>query len=351
MTVSSATYSPTHLLTYSPSHMTQLKRLGRDRFNDSVMEHARRDFVRVSDKHTVGEALAEVQRSQPPGRIVYFYVVDETGRLRGVLPTRRLLLSTPDTPIARIMVTHVITLPETATLLDACELFVMHRLLAFPIIDTEKRMVGVVDVDLYTDEISELTNREESDDVFQLIGVRLAQIQRAPLLTAFARRFPWLLCNIVGGLMCAWLAWQFEDVLERVVILAMFLPVVLTVAESVSIQTLSLALQAHHGQRFRWGEILSALLREIPLGAMLGMACGSAVAIVALAWLGEGQVALSVLFGIILAVTTAAILGLAVPTALLAAHRDPKIASGPIVLSLTDVAALFYYLGLATWLI
>jgi magnesium transporter len=331
--------------------MARLKRLSKDRFNDNVMEHARSDFVRVSDKHTVGEALAEVQRSETSGRIVYFYVLDETGRLRGVLPTRRLLLSTPDTPISQIMVANVITLPETATLLDACELFVMHRLLAFPIIDAEKRMIGVVDVDLYTEEISELASREESDDVFQLIGVRLAQIQRAPLLTAFARRFPWLLSNIIGGMVCALLAAQFDDVLDRVVALALFMPVVLAVGESVSMQTLSLALQAHHGQRFRWSETLLALTREIPVGAMLGVGCGASIGVMALVWLGHWQVALSLLLGITLAATTAAILGLAVPTALLAVRRDPRIASGPVALSLTDLATLSYYLGLAAWLL
>jgi magnesium transporter len=323
----------------------------KDRFSDNVMEHARRDFVRVRDNQSVGQALAEVQRSRPSGRIVYFYVVDESGRLQGVLPTRRLLLSPPETPITKIMVAKVVTLPQSATLLDACELFIMHRLLAFPVVDAEQRIIGVVDVELYTDEISELAHREESDDVFQLIGVRLAQVQRAPLLTAFARRLPWLLCNIAGGLMCAWLASRFEGILKQVVALSLFIPVVLAIAESVSIQTLSLALQAHHGVRFRWGDTLSALLREVPVGAMLGMACGSAVSGFALIWLGLGEVALSVLFGIIMAVTTAATLGLLVPTALSAFNRDPRIAAGPIVLSLTDLATLFYYFGFAQWLL
>ena len=322
-----------------------------DHLQDPALTHARTDFVRVLAHQTIGEALAHVQRSRPAGRIVYLYVVDDQDRLQGVLPTRRLLLNPPETPVTEIMVKEVVALPEHATLFDACEFFIMHRLLAFPIVDRDRRILGVVDVELYTDEISELARREESDDVFQLIGVRLAQVQRASLLTVFSKRFPWLLTNVAGGIAAAFLAGQFEGVLQKVIALSLFVPVVLAVAESVSIQTLSLALQAHHGNRFRWSETLRAFGREIPTGLMLGGGCGALIAAVVLVWQRLGMVALSILLSVTLAVTTAAILGLLIPTILHAAQRDPKVASGPITLALTDLATLTYYFGLATWLL
>lgn len=316
-----------------------------------ALEHSRRDFVRVRVDHTVAQALDEARQSRTSGRIVYFYVVDAQERLRGVLPTRRLLLSPPEAPVASVMVRDVIALPADATLMDACELFILHRLLAFPIVDADRRILGVVDVELYTNEISELARREESDDVFQLIGVRLAQVRRAGVVRVFSRRFPWLLCNIGGGLACAFLAGQFQAVLDKVIVLSLFIPVVLAVAESVSVQTLSLALQANRGNRFRWSETLRAFFREIPVGLLLGLACGGLVAGAALVWQRLGIVALCILLSMGAAITTAVVFGLAVPTALLAARRDPKLASGPIVLACTDLATMFYYLGLATWLL
>ena len=101
-----------------------------DHFAEPVLNHVRTDFVRILVTDSVGEALARVQGSQAGGRIVYFYVVDQEDRLHGVVPTRRLLLNAPETAVAEIMERKVITLPETATLLDACEFFMMHRLLA-----------------------------------------------------------------------------------------------------------------------------------------------------------------------------------------------------------------------------
>ena len=133
--------------------------------------------------------------------------------------------------------------------------------------------------------------------------------------------------------------------------LTLFIPVVLTVAESVSIQTLSLALQAHHGNRFQWSETLRAFGREIPVGMLLGLACGAFMGLVVLVWRQMGMVALSILISIALAVTTAAFLGLLVPTILHTVQRDPKVASGPIALACTDLATLFFYLATASILL
>jgi len=322
-----------------------------DHHAEKALDHARKDFVRVLATVTIGEALSRIQRQGAGGPIIYFYVVDEEGRLQGVIPTRRLLLNPPETPVADLMVRDVVTLPATATLLDACERFLEHRFLAFPIVDDQQRILGVVDVGLYTHEISDLVRREESDDIFQLIGVRLSEVQRASLAMVLTRRFPWLLCNIAGGLACALLAGLFQALLAQVVALALFIPVSLAVAESVAIQTLTLALQARHGHRQAWRQALAALAREVPVGLGLGAACGLVVASVALGWQGMHGVALSILLSMSLAAATAAVLGLLVPTLLHTLQRDPKVASGPIVLAATDLATLFYYLGLAAWLV
>src|SRR5271166_4217174 len=96
------------------------------------------DWTRLSPQQTVGQALQWLRDHPPAGRIIYFYVVDEAGRLCGVVPIRRLVLSRPENLLREIMVHRVITLPATATVLDACEFFIQHRLLAFPVVDDER---------------------------------------------------------------------------------------------------------------------------------------------------------------------------------------------------------------------
>jgi NhaA family Na+:H+ antiporter len=124
--------------------------------NDPVTKRMRQDFPRLRVGQTAGEALDWLRQHPPTGRVIYFYVEDEGGRLRGVLPTRRLLLSPPATPLADVMASQVVALPATATVLDACEFFIQHRLLAFPVVDADGRLLGVVDIDLYTNELAHL---------------------------------------------------------------------------------------------------------------------------------------------------------------------------------------------------
>lgn len=123
---------------------------------EPVTGHMHQNFTRLDSDQTVGEALDWLRTHPPPGRIIYFYVVDREGHLQGVVPTRRLVLSSATTPLTDIMVRKLIALPAQATVLDACEFFIQHRMLAFPVVDDDRRLLGVVDIDLYTDELGRL---------------------------------------------------------------------------------------------------------------------------------------------------------------------------------------------------
>lgn len=319
--------------------------------NGSISSTLRRDFSRLHVDRTVGEALAEIRRRPPPNRIIYFYVIDDDDRLQGVIPTRRLLLSDLQTPLSEIMVREVVTIPHTATVLDACEFFVMHRLLAFPVVDDQRRVVGTVDVELYTQELSELDRSEHSDDLFQLIGVHIAESQQASPGTAFRSRFPWLLANIAGGVMAAFLSGMFQRQLQEVVAIALFIPVVLALAESVSIQSVSLALQTLHGKRPTLRGVIAKLRREFLTGAMLGAACAAIIAVVAAVWLRDPRVVVCLLGGISGGVAIAAVIGVAMPNLIRISRRDPQVAAGPVALAMTDMATLLVYFNLARALI
>jgi magnesium transporter len=311
----------------------------------------RADFARLAAHQTVGEAIATARAAPPEGRIIYFYVLDAEGRLAGVVPTRRLLLSPDATPIREVMVTRVVTIPAAATVLDACEFFLLHKLLAFPVVDEERRMLGIVDVDLYTEELADVDRREELDDLFQLIGVHFEDSQARSPVAAFKSRFPWLLANIGGGIVAAFLSGLFQAELEKAVALALFVPVVLALAESVAIQSVSIALQRLHGRRPSVAAITAAVRHESATGIMLGLASAAAVALVALAWLGKGVVALALLGGITGGVVCAAVIGVAMPNLLRLFAREPQVAAGPVSLAATDMVTLLIYFSLARWLL
>jgi len=308
------------------------------------------DFCRVQIDQTVGEALADLRVQQPQGRIVYFYVMDETDQLLGVVPTRRLLMSLPDAKIADLMVRNVITIPSTASVRDACELFLANKFLAFPVVHNEK-MVGLVDVELFAEGIDDLEQTKQQEDLFQLMGVHLSAAQQASPLAGFLSRFPWLVCNIAGGILAAILTYAFEPLLAKVVSLALFVPVVLGLSESVAIQSVTLALLVLHGQRPSVAVLRQRILRELLTGALLGVTCGGIMAAVAVAWLGLAKVAVALLAGISVGVAGSAIFGLAMPYVLRLLKRDPQVAAGPIALVFADLLALTMYFSVAQWLL
>src|SRR5204862_728405 len=119
-------------------------------FNDSIARHARVDQPLLKANMTVEEALGAVRRQGLGERIIYFYVVDEHDRLAGVLPTRRLLTASPDMTLRELTVTRVVAIPATATVLDACEFFVLYKFSAFPVVDAERHILGLVEIRLFT---------------------------------------------------------------------------------------------------------------------------------------------------------------------------------------------------------
>lgn len=325
--------------------------LGEDNLDDPVVKYVRRGVVTLLTSQTVAEALSALRSQKPEEGVVYLYVVDEHGKLKGVVPTRRLLVSEPDTPVSSLMVTQIVTLPDTATVMVACEQFLLHRYLAFPVVDSEGVLLGSVDVTLFTDEMFELAERQASRDVFQLIGVHLSKVQGANAWAGFRDRFPWLLCNISGGIAAALIAGLYEQLLASAVVLALFIPVVLALAESVSIQSMSMTIQGFHGHAPKWRELLNSLSREFKTAFLLGAASGAVVGGVVWLWRGAPQAGLAVAVSICLSMITACLLGILLPTAVRALNRDPKIASGPIVLASADMVTLLFYFNLAGWML
>ncbi|QOJ14253.1 MAG: magnesium transporter [Planctomycetia bacterium] len=320
-----------------------------DRLDRPTGEFVQTNVLSLRADLTVAGALEQLRRMNIGERVVYFYVTDEEGRLRGVLPTRRLLMSDANAPLRDIMQTRVVRVRADAPLLVACELFVMHRLLAIPVVDDDERLLGAIEIRVFADELLDLSERQAADDVFQLIGVRIAESRggKPSPLRDYRARFPWLLCNIGGGILCALLAGRYEAFLDSVIVLALFIPVVLALAESVSMQAMTLALQAMHSKRVDSRFLMAALVREMLTAGLLGASCGAIVGVIAWVWKSQPVVALAIGGSIALSVVTACMLGVLLPTVVRVLRGDPRIAAGPMVLAAADVLTLLLYFSLS----
>jgi len=296
---------------------------------------------------TVQQALDIIRQRGIGEKIVYFYAVDAEDRLVGVLPTRRLLTAPLEQRLANLMIRRVVAVPASATVLEACEAFVLHKFLAFPVVNEQRQIVGVVDVGLLTEEAFDIAEREQTEGLFESIGFHLSQVRDASPLRAFRFRFPWLLATIGSGTICALLASAYEVTLAKSIVLAFFLTMVLGLAESVGIQSMTVTIQALRGTppTFRW--YVRAFRREAGTAALLGAACGLVVGMIVWLWRGAGLAGFAIGASILLALCAACFFGLSVPALLHALKLDPKISAGPVTLAFTDLFTLLFYFSLA----
>jgi magnesium transporter len=324
-------------------------------FNSPVAGHARKDFPLLDADMTVAGALERIRREGIGERVIYFFAVDSEQRLVGVLPTRRLLTASLETALREIMVRRVVAIPATATVLEACEFFVLYKFFAFPVVDAERRVIGVIDVGLFAEEIlqageSEAQSAPAREDVFEALGFRLEQIRGASPWRVFRYRFPWLLATVAGGTLCALLAGAFEVTLARSLVIAFFLTMVLGLNESVSAQSMSVTIQTLRSTSVTRQWFLTALRRELATAFLLGLGCGSLVGAIVWIWRSNGLAAFTIGASIALSLVSACLFGLAVPSLLHHLKLDPKIAAGPITLALADFFALLIYFTSA-WLV
>ena len=327
-------------------------------FNSSIVEHARKDFPLLDAKMSVAEALDRIRREGVGERVIYFFAIDEEERLVGVLPTRRLLTAPLETRLEEIMVRRVVAIPASATVLEACEFFVLYKFFAFPVVDRARRVIGVVDVSLFAEEMLEMGEREDekrtvaqvADDVFEALGFRLAQVRGASPWRVFRYRFPWLLATVGAGTACALLAGFFETTLAGSLVITFFLTMVLGLNESVSMQSMTLTIQALRANTLTRRWFLHNLKRELVTAVLLGMACGSLVGAIVWVWRQEPKSAAVIGGSIAVSLVTACLFGFSVPSLLHWWKLDPKIAAGPVTLAVTDFCALAFYFSLA-WLV
>ena len=313
--------------------------------HEPILPLAKPPLLALHPDLTIAAALDTIRRAAPGSSAHYYYVVGDDDMLVGVAPTRTLLTAQPEQTVRDVMLDDVVAIPDWATVLIASEYFATRHLRAFPVVNSRGQLLGVVDEDLFTGEVIELAKRTY-DDIFQLIGVH-GTAQRSTW-SAFRDRFPWLLSNIAGGLIAAFIASRFEHLLQEVVVLSLFIPIVLALGESVSMQALTLTLQGLADGPVVWKRLGAALWKEFKTATLLGLGCGAVVGLVVTGWRGQAEVAVTLFSAIAASMIVACLLGVAFPAMLRAMKADPRIAAGPVVLACADVVTLLLYFGLGT---
>ncbi|HUX41642.1 MAG TPA: CBS domain-containing protein [Rectinemataceae bacterium] len=338
---------PPHLAGEPPRTRDEAKDLG----TTLVARHIHRNFTRLDGGLTVREAVEIVQRERDESKIHYFYVVDDEGRLEGVMPTRRFLTRSPDSLLRDVCVRDPIVIPAESSLAEAAKVFESRRLLALPVVDRRGRIMGVLDLHVFAEREIDVSDAALREEAFQTIGIRVGGLIGAGPLRGFRLRFPWLLSTIAGGLLCVAVSSAFTKTLETSIVLALFLAPILALGESTAIQSMTLALQIVTHSAKDASKALLGLFREAGTGILLGAAAGAILSGIEMLWKGRGPEGPAIFLSVAIAMAIAATVGFGLPLLLYRLKVNLKVASGPIVLAFTDVATVLAYLVTASLLV
>lgn len=315
-------------------------------------------FVAVSDQETVDQALLTIRAMARAGRreaMGTVYAVDARGALTGVLSLRELLAAPEGAKLAEVAWTEVVTVPATADREEVANLTSNYDLVAVPVVDEQQRLVGVVTVDDVIDVIQE----EQTEDVQKFGGLEALEepYLQSGLLELLKKRAGWLTILFVGEMFTAGAMGYFEDEIAHAVVLALFVPLIISSGGNSGSQATSLIIRAMALQEVRLGDWWRVIGREFLAGLSLGAILGVLGVVRVIGWQELGlydygphfvRVALTVGISLVGVVTFGTLTGSMLPFALRRAGFDPASASAPFVATLVDVSGLVLYFTVAS---
>ena len=303
-------------------------------------------FIGLDEKMTAQEAIDSIRGAadKTSESILYLYVVDELRHLLGVVPIRRLVAAPSGTPVAELMIRDPLHTSLEADQEEVAQLVARYDLLAIPVCDVDKTLMGVITVDDVIDVITE----EATEDMYHLAGLSEEEHVFTSAALSIRKRLPWMIVNLVAISLAAAIVGLFGRTLEQVIALAAFLPVVAGMGGNSGIQSLTIVTRAIALGEIEFSTGLRAVGKEFAVSLGIGAATGVVAGTLAWLWQGNPYLGVVLFLALVLTQAVAGLLGAAVPLSLKALKQDPALGSGVIVTTATDAFGFFTFLGIAT---
>ena len=302
------------------------------------------DFVAVPPFWSVGQVIDHMREAKDlPETFSDIIVVDPSYRVLGSLDLSRLLRSKRHVGVASIMDTDRHEVLASADQEQMARQFERYDLKSAPVVDENKRLVGVVTVD----DVVEVIEEETGEDYRLLAGVGDESMSDSVLPTVKSR-FLWLFVNLGTAILASAVIKLFDASIEQMVALAVLMPIVASMGGNAGTQTMTVAVRALATRDLGPANANRVIFRELAVGLINGAAFAVIMALVVVFWFGAGKLGLVIGAAMICNLFAAALAGILIPLALHRFGYDPAVASGVFVTTVTDVVGFFAFLGLAT---
>ena len=301
----------------------------------------------------VADAIEDIRRISQDALITYAYVTDDANKLLGLIVMRDLMLAAPDATLQAIMLKNPFTLSPDATIAEAMQASVRRHYPVYPVCDAERHLVGILQgFVLFEEHAFELSAQSG-----RMVGVEKEEHLHTPWFTSFKYRHPWLQLNLLTAFLAAGVVGMFEATISKVVLLAVFLPVLAGQSGNTGGQSLAITLRAMTLNEFKGNSMPYALLKEGLLGMTNGLLVGltAGAAMYGYALYSHNSSAMTLAFVVLVAMLGSCIVsglcGVLIPVALKKFGADPATASTIFLTTATDVVSMGMFLGVAALLL
>jgi magnesium transporter len=279
-----------------------------------------------------------------PDKTDCLFVVNRYGKHLGSLSVTRLLTSEDDLTVGEVMETDPPGIAVDTPAADVARVFANRDLLSAAVVDGEGKLVGRITIDDVVDVISE----QAEHSIMSMAGLDEENDMFAPVATSARRRAVWLGVNLGTAFLAAWVVGLFEATIEKVVALAVLMPVVASMGGIAGTQTLTLIVRGLALGQVEFSNARAILAKEIAVGLLNGCTLAVIVAGLAVVWFGDWRLGLIIGAAMTINLFAAALLGVSIPLLLKRLGIDPALAGGVVLTMFTDVLGFMTLLGLGT---
>lgn len=304
------------------------------------------DFMALLPNVTAQGAIDRIRERGELETFFYLYVVDEPGRLIGVVPIRNLVIAPPDRKLGEMMIADPVKASVFMDQEEAARLVARYELLALPIVDEAGHLEGIITVD----DVIDIINEESTEDMYKMVGLAEEDRVFTPVSRSVRMRLPWTLLNLITATLAASVVGVFEGTLHEIIALVTFMPVVAGVGGNGATQTATVIIRAIALGELEFSSAWKAIVKQVSVNICIALAAGGMIAIAATIWKGNPYIGLVLASALILNLgLMAGFAGAVIPLLLKALKFDPALGAGIIVTGLTDAFGFLSFLGLATF--
>lgn len=303
------------------------------------------EFVVVHANQTVREAMLHLRKEAPDAETIYYvFVIDEDKHLVGVISLRDLIIAEDEWYISEVMSDRIVSVQVGEDQEDVARMMRDYDFLALPVTDFQNHLLGIITVD----DVMDVMEEEASEDYSKLAGVSEIERPDEHAFQAAKKRLPWLVILLFLGTLTANLIGQFEETLNQVAILAVFIPLIAGMAGNTGTQALAVAVRSIATGDNKKDGIFKLIVRETGTGLITGTTCGILITGIVYVWQGDLFLGLLVGISILTALIVATLAGALVPLIMHKLNVDPAVASGPFITTINDIISILIYFGMAS---